>query len=105
MSEVSMFWSVMVFLAFLGFMSTITPPEYAVVSPFNFVVLGGSFIGVAGSCAIATGLPCAVALVVFGLLNIIGLFVTGFSWLKTVLFIPLSMVILYLAIRIARGGG
>jgi hypothetical protein len=100
-----MFFSIIVFLAFLGFMSTITPAEYIVVSPFNFLTLGAGFIGVAGACAVATGIPCAVALVVFGVINILGMFVTGISWLKTILFVPFTMAILYLAVRIARGGG
>jgi len=103
--ETKIFMTIMFFLAIAGFISTLMPAELRLISPFNFVLLGGSFVGIAGSCAIATGLVCAGALVVVGILNLFAMFVTNIGWVGAVIFVPLTMVIMYLAVRVARGGG
>jgi hypothetical protein len=103
--ETKIFMTIMFFLAIAGFLSAILPSYLQIVSPFNFAFLGGSFIGVAGACAVATGLPCAAALAIFGVADILSIFVTGLDWIGAIIFVPLTMVILYLAVRIARGGG
>jgi hypothetical protein len=104
--EAGIFFSIMVFMAFLTWIGTMTPPEYQIISPFSFATLGASLIGVAGACAIATGLPCAGALAVFGVFDMLAqYFTTTFDWVKLLIFTPISMLLLYLAIRLARGGG
>jgi hypothetical protein len=105
MSATSIFVTTMFFLSFLGFISALAPIQFQVLSPFDFAFLGGSFIGVAGTCAIVTGIPCAVALVVFGAVSVLSQFITPVTWIKTLIFIPISMIMLYLAVRLARGGG
>jgi hypothetical protein len=92
-------------LAFLAFMSTIMPAEYNIFGAFDFAFLGGSIIGVAGTCAIITGIPCAGALVVFGVLSLLNFIVFNQSILKPLIIIPLVIVITYLVARLSKGGG
>ena len=105
MFETKILMAIIFFLALAGFFSTLAPPEYQIMNPIDFAILGGGLIGVAGSCAVITGIPCAIALVAFGFLNLLALFITGITWVKTIVIIPLTIVVIYLASRLARGGG
>jgi hypothetical protein len=104
-TETGLLMSIVFLLAFLGFMGTITPPEYRVIEPFDFAWLTGGLVAVTGACVVATGLPCAVALAVYSLVSVIGYFVVAVSWIKTLIFIPMSVLLIYLVTRLARGGG
>ena len=92
-------------LAFLAFMSTVTPTQYNIFGSFDFAFLGGSVIGVAGACAIVTGIPCAAALAVFGVLSFLNFVVFNQSILKGLIIIPLVLIITYLMARLAKSGG
>lgn len=105
MAEVGALVSILFFLAVLGFFSTIAPSEFKVLEPFDFAWLGGSFIGIAGTCAIATGLPCAGALAVVGIVSLWKYFIVNVEWFKTIVITPILVILIYLAVRIARGGG
>ena len=93
------------FLAFLAFISSIAPEEYRFVTLIDLGWLMGSFVAVAGACAVATGLPCAGALGVFSFISLFQYIVVTNDIVKTLLFTPIVMLIMYFAIRIARGGG
>jgi len=105
MSEVGALVSILFFLAILGFFATIAPAEYKILEPFDFFWLAGSFIGIAGTCAIATGLPCAGALAIVGVTTFLKYLVVGVEWFKSIVIIPIMVILIYLAVRIARGGG
>lgn len=97
--------SLLIFLAFCVFMTTqIAPhyPQFSLISSFDAVLLGGSFIGIAGACVIATGLPCAAALVFF---NALTFFTVGNTLVTVLIFLPLSVTAGYVLSRLARGGG
>lgn len=104
-TETKLFVTLFVFLGFLAFFSAIAPQDYRFVSLIDLGWLMVSFVGVAGSCAVATGLPCAGALAVFSFINLFQYIVVTNDIIKTLLFTPIVMAIMYLAIRIARGGG
>lgn len=105
MSEVGVLASILFFIAVLGFFSTIMPEEYKIMDVFDFAWLGGSFITIAGTCAIATGLPCAGALAIVGVITFWQYFVIKLEWFKTIIITPIIIILIYLAVRIARGGG
>jgi len=104
-SETQIFLTLFAFLSFLSFFSEIAPKEYRFITLIDMLWLIGSFIGVAGACAVATGLPCAGALAVFSFLNIFQYIVVTNDVIKTLLFTPIVILMMYYAIRIARGGG
>ena len=93
------------FLAFLGLMMLIVPPEYRFMNIFDFAWLTGGILGVGGACAIATGIPCAAALAVFGIVGFFNYMVINVNWIKILIFTPIALIMIYLITRIARGGG
>ena len=105
MGEVEIFTTIAFFIAFLSFMSLISPPEYRVIDTFDFVWFAGGLIGVASACVIATGIPCAGALAIFGIVSIWQYLIVNFEWLKLLIFFPLVIVIIYIVSRLGRGGG
>jgi hypothetical protein len=104
-TEISALAGIFFLLAYLGFMSTITPAQYNIFGPFDFAFLGGSIVGVSGACAIVTGIPCAGALVVFGVVSFLNFIVFNHAILKELLIVPLVVLITYLMARLAKGGG
>lgn len=89
-------------LVFLGGLMASTYPNAFAIQQWDILVYGGTFIGVAGACAVATGLPCAAALI---LANIITLISTSNTLLYTLVFLPLTITLAYVIARLARGGG
>jgi hypothetical protein len=95
-----MFLTVFLALILLGM-----PEAYSFVNTFDLTLMSGEIIGVAGACVIATGLPCAGALAIFGLLNIVAFIVVADNIIKFVIFTPLTVVFIYLIAKLARGTG
>jgi hypothetical protein len=105
MSETKVILTIMFFFAFLGFMSAILPPPLRILSPFDFLWFGGGIIGVGAACGIVTGLGCTVALGIFGVVSLVAYLVVFVSWIKLLIFMPITIIIVYLISRLARGGG
>jgi hypothetical protein len=72
---------------------------------FDFVWFSGSIIGIAGSCVITTGLPCAVALTVFGIVTVWNYIIINVEWIKLIFFIPIIVTFIYIMAKLGRGGG
>jgi hypothetical protein len=96
---------IVAFIAFLGFMSTIAPPEFVILKPFDFIWFAGSFIGLTTVCVVATGIPCAGGIVVFGMVSLYQYFIVSVDMIKLLVFTPLLVVLIYIAMRLAKGGG
>jgi hypothetical protein len=110
--EAKLLLGIVLFVAFISFLTTISPPEYQIMSAFDLAILGGGFLLVGGACAIATGIPCAAALIVFGVIDLVHFTATpifllssDIGWFKAIILTPISLILLYLAVRLARGGG
>jgi len=103
--EAKILMTILFFLAILGFFTAILPPELQVIKPFDFVWFGGGIIAVAGACVIATGVPCAAALGIFGVASLLKYIVVSNSWLNLVIFMPITIIIVYIVSKLARGGG
>jgi len=91
------------FLAFLSYMSYIAPNQYRVISPFDFAWFSGGIIGVASACVISTGLPCAGALAIFSFFTIFKYLLISSRILTFLIMTPLSIAIIYIVARLARG--
>jgi hypothetical protein len=89
-------------LIWMGAQIVETNPEYQVLPAFDAVVMGGTFLGIAGTCVIATGLPCAGAIVITGLG---GFFLVQNTVVFSLIFLPLALGLVYVVARLARGGG
>lgn len=104
-AETPFVFGILIFFTFLAFMTVLiqsSNPEFELMSTFDAAFLGGSLIGVAGTCVVATGLPCAGALIFFSVLQFV---VSSNAILSALLFIPLSSTLAYVIARLARGGG
>lgn len=98
-------FGLMVFIAFLIFLTTQIQtwyPQYQTIGAFDMVFFGGQFIAVAGTCAIATGIACAGALVFFSVLSF---FFVQNTILNTLIFIPISVTVAFIISKLARGSG
>ena len=94
----------MVFLGFLGFLSTL-PGAPKIIEPFDFAWFVGGMIGVTGSCVVFSGVPCAAAIAIYGIVSMYQYIIVSQDWLKLLIFTPLIVVLIYLIMRLARGGG
>jgi|YelNatPaOPRAMG01_1025707.scaffolds.fasta_scaffold19908_4 hypothetical protein len=106
-NETQVILTLLAFLAFLTFISNLpdTPPEYKIISPFDFVWFTGGIIGVAASCSVWTGIPCAAALAVFGLVSFFNYLVVNYEVVKLLIFMPVIATLIYVVARLGRGGG
>ena len=98
-------FGLMIFIAFLVWLTTqiqASYPQYQTIGAFDMVFFGGQFIAVAGTCALATGLACAGALIFFSVLSF---FFVQNTLLSTLVFIPISVTVAYIISKLARGGG
>ena len=104
-TELSFIIFVSSFLAFLGYFMGLLPAAMQFINTFDFIFFGGSIIGVAGTCAIVTGIPCGIALVVFGVISIFQYIIVQDAILKLLIFTPIVIGLIYVISRLARGGG
>ena len=95
----------MVFLAFIiviGGLIVTRYPDAKIVSNTDFAFMGGSFLLVAGACAISTGLACAGAMAFFG---VAGFVVVQNTILYSLIFLPISITMAYVIARLGAHGG
>ena len=106
-TEVRFILTLMVFLGFLTFMVSYSdiPEELKFIEPFDFVWWVGGIIGVAGACVVWTGLPCAGAIAIWGIGTVYKYVVVNLEWLKLLVFTPLVVTMIYIIMKLARGGG
>jgi hypothetical protein len=104
-SETPFMLSLMVIVVFLAFFTTqIAPryPEFSVLTGFDAIALIGGIVLIAGTCVVATGLPCAGALL---LVNGVVFFSVGNTLVALLIFTPLTITLSYVLSRLGRGGG
>ena len=103
MSDTSFMVGVMAFVAVIVFIGTqvaSTYPEMQILTGFDAVVFSTSIIAIAGTCVIATGLPCAAALVFF---NAVTFFVVSNPIVAALIFMPITLGISIMLAHLARG--
>jgi len=101
-SEISFLIFILMSLSFLGLIQLLGGPK--IIEPFDFIWLSGGILGVAGACTIATGIPCAGALAIFGIASFTKYLFFGDAFTMAI-FIPIFVILIYIVSRLARGGG
>jgi hypothetical protein len=81
------------------------PQEMKFISVFDWAWFSGSIIGISGACVVVTGIPCAVAMAIFGVVTFFKYVIISFEWLKLLLFVPLIVTMIYIMSKLGRGGG
>jgi hypothetical protein len=98
------FISILVILAFL-----MSQPDYPedmkFINTFDWVWFSGGMVGIAGACVVTTGLPCAIALTIFGVVTVFKYVIVSFEWIKLLIFVPLIVTMIYIMSKLGRGGG
>lgn len=102
--ETTILLTILFFFAFLGAMVVFAPPEWQPINAFDLVWFAGGILTVAGTCAIVTGIPCAGALAIFGIISLLQYVIINQQYLK-MLFLPLVVIVVYIVSRLAKGGG
>lgn len=105
MADVKFIFGVVAMLAFFAYLNTLLPAEYQFINTFDFAWLGGGIVGIAGTCVIATGLPCAVALGVFGFVSVWAYVIVSNEIIKLLVFTPILITVIYIVSKMARGNG
>lgn len=100
--EVKVLISILGFLAFLGLINLLGGPK--ILDVFDFAWLAGGIITVAGSCVVATGLPCAGALAIFGFGSILKYLLVPSNPLFMAIFLPIFVLLIYIVAKLGRGG-
>jgi hypothetical protein len=103
--EAKLLLSIMVLIGFLAFMMSIVPPELQFINIFDFTWFIGGLLAVTGACVLATGIPCAGAIVIFGATSIYTYVILYNSVVKLIIFLPIMVTLVYITMRLARGGG
>jgi len=112
MSDLAIVSSIVIFLTCLTFLNLLLPVAWQFISMTSLTIFGLSTIGVAGFCVVATGIPCAIALGVSvgaqfiapTFLEALGLTTTTvYTWINTLILIPISIILSIFIARLARG--
>jgi hypothetical protein len=104
-AETPFIFTMVIIIVFLAWFTTQIQgmyPQFQGITSFDVVYFAGAIVGVAGACAISTGLACAGAL---GFLSITGFFVVQNTLILSLIFIPIAVTVAYVVSRLARGGG
>lgn len=99
--EVKALASILAFLSFLGLINLIGGPK--IIDIFDFAWLSGGIIGVAGACVIATGLPCAGALAIFGFGSLLKYLLVPSNPFFLAIFLPIFVLLIYIVAKLGRG--
>jgi hypothetical protein len=99
---------IIIFLSSFSFLSILITQvtDIVFVSIASLAWFTGGTITIAGACVVATGLPCAGALAIYALITLaITYFTTGtgFTWISTLIFIPLTAILIIFIARMGRG--
>ena len=91
------------------------PEDYSIISGFDFLWFGGGIIAITTGCVVITGVPCAIITASYGIatmLQYVGIPIflsTGMdgalSIIKAVVLTPITILITYIMMKLARGGG
>ncbi len=91
------------------------PANYQLINTFDFLWLGGGIVVITTGCVVLTGIPCAILeasygfatlLTYLGVTGLISSTTTGnIDIIKAFIFTPLSIGIIYVVSKLARGGG
>lgn len=81
------------------------PAAYSFISSLDLGIMTTEVVGVSAACVVATGLPCAAALAIFGIANVFTYIVVASDIIKFVIFTPLTIVFIYIIAKLGRGTG
>lgn len=108
-TETEILFGIFIFIAIIGFISAVLPKNLQILNLFDLSFFGGGIIGITAACSIFTGLGCAAAMVVFGTAQAVVYYLlpsnSTFLFIKTLILIPITIIIAYIISRLARGGG
>jgi len=106
-TDVRFILTLMVFFGFLSFLVMFTdiPDNMKFFQPFDFAWWVGGIISVTGACVVWSGIPCAAAIAIWGLLTVFNYVVVTQEWLKLLIFTPIVVTMIYVVMKLARGGG
>jgi hypothetical protein len=111
MTTVSTELGLLVFIiSFFGvytFLSTLPnfPSQMKFLSIESMGVFTLGIPAIAGTCVVATGIPCAVALGVYAFANLIIAFFSPNTLISLLIITPSTIGIIYIISKLGRGGG
>jgi hypothetical protein len=112
MSDLTIVSSIVIFLTCLTFLNLLLPVAWQFISITSLTIFGLSTVGVSAFCVVLTGIPCAIALgvsvgaqfVAPTVLEALGITSsTTYTWINTLILIPISIILSIFIARLARG--
>lgn len=80
------------------------PEEFQLFTPVDLVVFTSEVGSIAGFCVVATGLPCAGAIAVWVLVDLLAYVITD-QLIKLLISTPIMIMVIYILMKLARGTG
>lgn len=104
-SDIDYLFFILIFLSILGAFLLILPKEIEIITGWDIGIISAQFFGVTAACTVITGIPCAIATITSALINIGLALGSSNPVIKSVIFIPITFILVYIAIKAGRGGG
>lgn len=103
-NEINILFAFALIMAFFSALILLgMPEEFQLFDSFDLTILIVEIVGVAGTCTLATGIPCAVAFLIASSYNIFDFVIVSNDLIKLLIFMPIFVVLTYILSRLARG--
>ena len=111
MTTVSTELGLLVFIiSFFGvytFISTMPnfPNQMKFMSSTSTFVFTVGIPAIAGTCVVITGIPCAVAITIYAIANLVIAYFSPNTLINLIIIVPSMVGVIYIVSKLARGGG
>jgi len=121
MSDLTIVSSIVIFLTCLTFLNLLLPVAWRFITISSLAIFGTTTLITAGACIITSGVPCAIALGMSGLVNLLGVLLAAlgitdipiisdfftssstYNFIGSLILTPISIILTIFIARLARG--
>jgi hypothetical protein len=82
-----------------------TPSDFKFLSSTSLYIFTAGIPAIAGTCAVATGIPCAIGLGFYAVANLISAYYSSSTLIALIVMTPMMVGVIYIVSKLARGGG
>jgi hypothetical protein len=106
-TELGLIVFIVAFFGLYTFISSLSgfPSSIKFISPFSTAFFTVGIPAIAGACTVATGLPCAVAINVYAVANLLIAYYSTNTLISLIIITPAMIGVIYAVSKLARGGG
>lgn len=79
------------------------PEDLQLLNDVDLTIFSTEIVTVAGTCVVATGIPCAAIMIFWSILNIYTFLVISSELAKLLIITPILLTVIYIISELARG--